>query len=163
MDYGDILNTYRSELRDITAITNLEVDNLISRENLSHHCGICDQVGHNACTCNSDSSSNRMVNTNQEYYSDQNDDLALSITKQIEDSNLVDAYVGDKDLNHENKSHHCGACGQTGHNARTCNSDNANNSLALEHNHKNYENSNSMSTADKDSINNKLRRCGACR
>ncbi|KAF0529917.1 hypothetical protein F8M41_012532 [Gigaspora margarita] len=80
-----------------------------------------------------------MVNTNQECYSDQNDDLPLSITKHIEDSNLVDAMC------------------QTGHNAHTCNSDNANDSLALEHNHKNYvENLNSMSTADKDSINNKL-------
>ncbi|RIB07293.1 hypothetical protein C2G38_2046113 [Gigaspora rosea] len=102
---------------------------------------------------------------NQKCYSDQNYDLPLSITKHSENSNLVDVYVVDKN-NHENKSRHCRACGQTGYNARTCNSDNANkqmNDLVLEYNHKNYvENSNSISIADKDSINNKLRHCGAC-
>ncbi|CAG8507485.1 13638_t:CDS:2 [Gigaspora rosea] len=141
IDYGDTLNTYRSELRDIIAIT----------KNLSRHCGICGQVGHNARTYNLDSSSNRIINMNQKCYSDQNYDLPLSITKHSENSNLVDVYV---------------ACGQTGYNARTCNSDNANkqmNDLVLEYNHKNYvENSNSISIADKDSINNKLRHCGAC-
>ncbi|RIB30576.1 hypothetical protein C2G38_2026739 [Gigaspora rosea] len=89
---------------------NLGVDNLISQENLSRHCGICGQVGHNARTCNLDSSSNRIINTNQKCYSDQNYDLPLSITKHSKDSNLVDVYVGDKD-SINNKLHHCGACG----------------------------------------------------
>ncbi|CAG8785653.1 17537_t:CDS:2, partial [Racocetra fulgida] len=134
MDCSDTSNMHRNELRDITAIT----------KNISRHCGICGQVGHNAHTCNSDGSSNQMVNMSRESYNNQNDDLSLSTTKHIENSNFKNA----DDINYESKSRHCGTCSQTGHNARTCNSDNSSkqmNGLTREYNTKeNDENSNSM-------------------
>ncbi|CAG8512744.1 6662_t:CDS:2, partial [Cetraspora pellucida] len=109
--------------------------------------------GHNARTCNLDGSINQMDSTQGNY---------------IENSSL--SSMADKDLNHENTLHHCGICSQSGHNARTCNSDSKNkpsNNIVRDYsidqeNINSVENSDLISIVDKNSIVNRLRHCGAC-
>ncbi|KAF0464620.1 hypothetical protein F8M41_026473 [Gigaspora margarita] len=104
------MNIQRDEL------TNLEN---ISQENISRncsvcvntfcHCGVCGQAGHNAQTCGLDSS-NKVNDIIQDDYSDyDNNNLILSVARHNVYNNP----------NHDNKSYHCGVCGQTGHNSCT--------------------------------------------
>ncbi|CAG8591191.1 8611_t:CDS:2, partial [Cetraspora pellucida] len=83
--------------------------------------------GYNAHTCNLDSSINQMNSTQENH---------------VENSSL--SSMADKDLNHENMLCHYEIYGQSGNNARICNSDNL------------------ISIVDKNSIVNRLHHCGAC-
>ncbi|CAG8490038.1 14766_t:CDS:10 [Cetraspora pellucida] len=144
VNHNDTLNTYRKQMQDIT--------NQESLESRSRHCGTCGQIGHNACTCNLDGSINQMDSTQGNY---------------VENSSL--SSMADKDLNHENTLRHCRICGQSGHNARICNSDSKNklsNNIVGDYsidqeNINSVENSDLISIVDKNSIVNRLCHCGA--
>ncbi|CAG8738377.1 15210_t:CDS:10, partial [Cetraspora pellucida] len=86
----------------------------------------------------------------------------------IENSSL--SSIADKDLNYENMLHYCGICGQSGHNAHTCNSNSKNkpsNNIVRDYfidqeNINSVENSDLISIVDKNSIINRLHHCGTC-